>query len=74
MEIFNLTRKGQIFFIRDSTGNAVLEMDNSTRLVNVYNNLTVSGTLPSFQTSLLATSSSVIDGKISSQIGNSNLI
>ena len=36
-------------------------------------NLTISGTLQSFQTSLLATSSSVIDGKISSQIGISNV-
>ena len=47
-------------------------MDNSTRLVSIFNNLTVSGTLQSFQTSLLATSS-VIDGKISSQIGISNV-
>ena len=44
-------------------------MDNSRRLVNVYNNLTISGTLQSFQTSLLVTSSSVMDGKIGTIIG-----
>ena len=43
-------------------------MDNSTRLVSVYNNLTISGTLQSFQTSLLDTSS-VIDGKVGTIIG-----
>ena len=33
------------------------------------NNLTISGTLQSFQTSLLSTSSSVMDGKIGTIIG-----
>ena len=65
---FQFNKEGSNFLIRDNTGNAVLEMDNSTRLVNVYNNLTVSGTLQSFQTSLLATSS-VMDGKIGTIIG-----
>ena len=66
---FQFNKEGANFYIRNNTGNAVLEMDNSTRLVNVFNNLTISGTLQSFQTSLLATSSSVMDGKLGTNIG-----
>ena len=40
---------------------------NGTGLIR--SNLTISGTLQSFQTSLLATSSSVIDGKVGTIIG-----
>ena len=44
-------------------------MDNSTRLVSVYNNLTVSGTLQSPLTSLLSVSSGIIDGRVGTIIG-----
>ena len=43
-------------------------MDNSTRLVSVYNNLTVSGSLQSIQTSLLATSHT----NLQTQVNNLN--
>ena len=43
-------------------------MDNSTRLITCFNNLTVSGTLQSFQTSLLATSHT----NLQTQVNNLN--
>ena len=47
-------------------------MDNSTRLVSVYNNLNVSGVLQSPLTSLLGVSSGVIDGRVGIIIGVSH--
>ena len=61
---FQFNQEGANFVIRDNTGNAVLQMDNSTRLVNVFNNLTISGTLQSFQTSLLATSHTNLQNQV----------
>ena len=37
---FQFNKEGANFYIRDNTGNAVLQMDNSTRLISFYNNLT----------------------------------
>ena len=55
-----------MIFKRQGTENS--RIDNSSNWI-VNNNLTVSGALQSFQTSLLATSSSVMDAKLGTIIG-----
>ena len=67
--IMRNAHSGNIIF-QDKAINQLGKFDTSGNFI-VNNNLTVSGTFQSFQTSLLGTSSSVIDGKLNTFIGTS---